>query len=459
MKNSDVDHGYAWIVLFFCSVNYFIIAGGVKSFGVLYTELLDRYDDGAGNTAWISSVNSFLMMGLGPISNYLGEIYSYRFIMVIGSIVNLIGYTASAFVTRMEYLYITYGIISGTGYGLMFAPSTTIVSFYFEKRRSLANGIVVSVSGIGAFAFPYLIRLLVDTYGLNGTFLIMGGIYFHTCAASLFLIQPAHFPYQKKKSAENHAIIKRKPDINVCSSFHKILMRMFKPSLFRNPKFTIYLMAMFLQVANFASNELILPGQTRALGFGKESITVAVSLVRASEIFARAFLGWFADLNIVKRVHLFMMCSFVSGLTPFFMPFLPYLPAIYTYAVIVGSFSGSFWSLMGVLIIDCIGIKNYSPAFGLMSLINATAFCISQPFSGWLDDTTGSWSASYYFTGVLSILSFLSCLMVPLVERIWCFNLKEHDNNLESHEVKIEESVCLYKENHSIHDLTNNPVS
>lgn len=68
------------IYLFFCFIAifppvscliYLIIAGGVKSFGVLYTELLDYYDAGAGNTAWISSVCMFLFMGLGKIIFYL----------------------------------------------------------------------------------------------------------------------------------------------------------------------------------------------------------------------------------------------------------------------------------------------------------------------------------------------------------------------------------------------------
>jgi hypothetical protein len=35
---------------------------------IFYTELLDYYEAGAGNTAWISSVCLFLFMGLGIFS-------------------------------------------------------------------------------------------------------------------------------------------------------------------------------------------------------------------------------------------------------------------------------------------------------------------------------------------------------------------------------------------------------
>lgn len=51
-----------------CGMIYLVIAGGVKSFGVLYTELLEYYEAGAGNTAWISSVCLLLFMGLGKFT-------------------------------------------------------------------------------------------------------------------------------------------------------------------------------------------------------------------------------------------------------------------------------------------------------------------------------------------------------------------------------------------------------
>ena len=44
------------------------IIGSVKSFGVVYTELLDYYDTGAGNTAWIFSLCLLLLTGLGKFS-------------------------------------------------------------------------------------------------------------------------------------------------------------------------------------------------------------------------------------------------------------------------------------------------------------------------------------------------------------------------------------------------------
>ncbi|XP_076112625.1 monocarboxylate transporter 14-like isoform X1 [Mytilus galloprovincialis] len=453
MKNTDVDRGYSWIVLILCGIIYLVIAGGVKSFGVLYTEFLEYYEAGAGNTAWISSVCLLLFMGLGPFSNFLGEKYTYRLIMSIGSVLVLIGYTASAFVPRMDMLFLTYGVVAGTGYGLIFAPCTTIISFYFKKRRSLANGLMVSFSGFGSLLFPYMYRFLIDKYGLHGALLIIGAVFFHTCAAGLLLRQPPQLLKKKQKTEEELALATPQkietPEKTQSGCFNEAKKRIFKLDLFYNAKYTILFCAILFQTANFSGNLVALPGHIQSLGLGKQTIALSVSLLGGSEIVARAFLGWFADLNIISRTHLFMVCSFVSTVIAFCIPHLPYKEAVLCYAVLMGVFSGSFWSLMGVLMVDCVGLDNFSPAFGLLSMASAFSIFISQPIIGWLKDATGSWNMSFRFTGLLSALSFLFCLTGPMIERCWCCHKQTGtiiiEDTIQVEEVngKVEESILL----------------
>lgn len=44
---------------------YMFVVGSVKSYGVLYTELLGYFGGGSGNTAWVGSLCMLLMLGLG----------------------------------------------------------------------------------------------------------------------------------------------------------------------------------------------------------------------------------------------------------------------------------------------------------------------------------------------------------------------------------------------------------
>ncbi|CAG2256158.1 unnamed protein product [Mytilus edulis] len=343
-KEDVTDKGYAWFILIISCIVYIIVPGSVKSFGVLYTELLDYYDGGAGNTAGIPGVLLFLYFGLGM------------------------------------------------GYGLIFGPCSTILSFYFDKKRGLATGIMASCSGIGNMCFPYMYKYLIENYGLPGTILIAGAVYFHVCPVSMFLRQPI---YVTRQIVERQA---RQKETQKCGA----LKRIFRFDLFKNSKFSVYITAICLQAANTTSNKVILPGYIRGLGFGIETITLAVSLFGASELVGRILLGWFADKNVVSRITIFMICSFICAITAFCMPYLPYKPAVIAYAVVIGAFSGSIWGLNQVIIIDCVGLKHLSPAFGL------------------LEDATGSWTSSFYFVGILSALAVVLCLLERPISHIWC---------------------------------------
>ena len=60
-----------------------------------------------------------------------------------------------------------------------------MVGRYFDKRRSLANGLSVAGSGVGSFLFPPLMQLLIEKYTINGCILILGALCLHLCVAGL----------------------------------------------------------------------------------------------------------------------------------------------------------------------------------------------------------------------------------------------------------------------------------
>ena len=61
----------------------------------------------------------------------------------------------------------------------MYLPAIVMVGFYFEKRRALATGMAVCGSGIGAFVFAPMMKILIEEYGWKGALLITGGVTFN----------------------------------------------------------------------------------------------------------------------------------------------------------------------------------------------------------------------------------------------------------------------------------------
>ena len=101
--------------------------------------------------------------------------------------------------------------VVGLGLGMAYLPSIVAVSFYFEKRRSLATGIAVCGSGIGTFAFAPLTNALLSEYSWKGTVLIEAGILLN-CILCGMVFRPLNFP-KETEPAEVEPVMGEKPAI------------------------------------------------------------------------------------------------------------------------------------------------------------------------------------------------------------------------------------------------------
>lgn len=180
-----MDGGYGWLVVLGAFSVQFWVAGLVKSYGVLYVEILETFPNVSSAVAsWIPAILSALCLVLAPVSSALSQRFSCRLVVFIGGLFCALGLTLSYFATNLIHLFFTFGVLTGLGGGLSTTPGIIIVSQYFDKRRALANGICVSGTAAGSFVFPMLIDHLVRGFGFHGTILILGGCMLHVCASA-----------------------------------------------------------------------------------------------------------------------------------------------------------------------------------------------------------------------------------------------------------------------------------
>lgn len=95
----------------------------------------------------------------------------------------------STFSESVNMLLITYGIIGGFGFGMIYLPAVVAVGYYFETKRSLATGIAVCGSGFGTFTFAPLATILIENFTWQTSNLILAGIIIN-CAIFGALMRP-----------------------------------------------------------------------------------------------------------------------------------------------------------------------------------------------------------------------------------------------------------------------------
>lgn len=80
-----LDGGYGWLVVFGAFSVQFWVAGLVKSYGVLFVEILEIFSDNSTAVAsWIPAILSALCLALAPLSSALCQRFSCRTVVFIG---------------------------------------------------------------------------------------------------------------------------------------------------------------------------------------------------------------------------------------------------------------------------------------------------------------------------------------------------------------------------------------
>ena len=95
---------------------------------------------------------------------------------------------------------------------MAYLPAIVAVSFYFEKRRSLATGIAVCGSGIGTFIFAPLTNTLLAEYSWKGTVLIEAGMLLN-CILCGMVFRPLNVPKRPVDQAEPEPVREEKPAV------------------------------------------------------------------------------------------------------------------------------------------------------------------------------------------------------------------------------------------------------
>lgn len=196
------DAGWSWVIAFSCSYIHLALFGIFRSAGVIFVALLDTYETTREEAAWPFSLCSAIFQLTAPIASIASRYFSVRKICLFGSLIATIGIACCYFAETVLWIIIFYGIIHGLGFGLVAALVPVIVNQYFVRYRATGVGIAFSGGTVSTFVFPVAMEFLLHLYGLQGTFLILGGVVMNTLVASSMLRAPPWLKKKKKKEEQ-----------------------------------------------------------------------------------------------------------------------------------------------------------------------------------------------------------------------------------------------------------------
>ena len=90
------------------------------------------------------------------IGSILCKQYGYRRIIMCGALIATLGFGLSSLATRVEFLFLTFSLMIGTGFGISFIPIIEAINDYFDIKKNIAFGLSLSGVGCGMLVYPMI---------------------------------------------------------------------------------------------------------------------------------------------------------------------------------------------------------------------------------------------------------------------------------------------------------------
>jgi len=263
-------------------------------------------------------------------------------------------FLASFSAHKLWWLYLSYGVISGTGLGFGYIVPIAVLVKWFPDRRGLITGIAVSGYGAGALVTAPVAQQLIQTVGVLKTFAYLGIAYFIVILAAGFFMQnpPVGWTPKGWTPTATQTAQRAKADYTISSALARWQWWAMWLLLFLNTSAGISLISQEAPIFQ----KLTSASAVVAAGM--------VGIVSIGNSVGRIFWAWVSDA-ITRRWALAVMYFFQFGLF-WLLPSLNSVAVITAVSFVILMCYGGGFGTMPAFAADYFGSKNVGPIYGLM---------------------------------------------------------------------------------------------
>ncbi|XP_041967104.1 monocarboxylate transporter 13 isoform X2 [Alosa sapidissima] len=444
-RGSPPDGGYGWFIVFSCFLVFGLTFGVIKSFGVFYVEIHHYFATTATGSSWITSIAVATIHIGAPVGAALSERFSHRSVVILGGLLSSVGMVAGAYAQNLVQLYITVGFITGFGYALTWTPTVTMLGWYFDQRRPMANALASTGECIITFVLTPLFQLLVDHYSWRGAMLVQGAIQLNLCVCGALLRPlraPARAPQQQRdgevvEEEEMEAPASTTMKLNMDSDVKAVpihtdhdaaksgtscvdsdVQRYVDYTLVTNVHFMVYSLFGVFAALGFFAPALFLVPYARTQGLDEYEAAMLVSLSAVLDLIGRVFFGWVANLRLAKTTVRQLTASVLAlGTVLLLCPLATTFGQLVAFCMAYGLAYGATVSTHITVLAEVVGAERLGSAIGFFMLIRSTGGLLGPPIAGFFIDKMSDYGTGFLMAGVALIVSALFLLLLDQMSR------------------------------------------
>lgn len=382
------DGGYGWVCVVCVALINAHTWGLNSSYGVFLAHYLST-NTYPGATpleyAFVGSLSISCALLVSPVATICTRELGTRPTLFIGAILEAISLVCASLATKIWHLFLTQGILFGFGMGFLFVPSVGITPQWFTKRRSLANGISACGSGLGGVVYSFASGAMIKNLDVPWTFRILGIIAFVVNVVCILLIKDRNKTVGSSQLAFDTQLFKR--------AEYLLLMAFGWFSMLG------YVVLIF-SLANYANQ----------IGLDASQAALISAFFNLGQGIGRPFVGYFSDRT--GRINMSALMTFLAGVFSLVIWINAKVYGVLIFfAIVCGVVGGTFWTTIGPVTAEVVGLKNVPSALNILWLTIVLPCAFSEPIALQIVTGTGSYLGTQVFTGIMFIAA-AACLVV-----------------------------------------------
>ena len=396
---------YGWVIVAAGCLILFLEWGFQYSYGVFFTELCTDLNwtrtmvSGAYSLGFLWHSVIYLPAGR------LNDRYGPRLTLAISIIALSAGYALMSIINAPWQLYISYGIILGTGMGFGHVPVVSTISHWFVARRGMALGITVVGIGIGTLALVPFAQFLIFKFDWRNSYLLIAGILLviGLPISRLMRLHPSEkglLPYGISEMAGEG-----EHNNSPSSTMEFALKQAIKTKAF----WLLFTLYVFL---SFVVQMVMVHLRVYAIDIGIAPMVAATILGFAGgiSILGRIALGSLSD-KIGRRVCFFIAYLLMAVMMLWLMEARqPW--QFYLFSAIFGFSYGGCIPLFPAIIADWFGTKSHGTIYGAIMLATGIGGALGPLLAGYIHDTKGSYSIAIIIGAIVLFVGMVCSFVI-----------------------------------------------
>ena len=344
-----------------------------------------------------------------PLASAWTKVYTPRTVTLIGGTLLLLANTLASFSTQLWHFLLAQGVLLGCATCLSYIPAVTIAPGWFDTRRGLAMGIILSGTGVGGVVWAPALRALNAAIGFRNTLRLTGGIGFALVSAAAMALEwdPAS---AARIAAERPSPPSRSPrrSHRLFSALRSILrtrIPLVNWRIANSRLFVAEAAGAALQAAAYYTPVYFFSSYARSLGYSAAAGASFIAASNASSAAGKVLLGYTADR--AGRLNTLLFCTLVSAATALGLWF-PSTRAgqegdgegfggngraralFVAFAVLYGVFAGAYVSLFPTVLVELFGMQNFASVNGFLYMVRGFGTLLGTPVAGALIHSGGA---------------------------------------------------------------------